>query len=55
MGSPQAPSKQQLAALEKAGALQGPWPPRSAAATQGKIVVTFALPRQGVSLVKLTW
>jgi xylan 1,4-beta-xylosidase len=55
MGSPQAPSKQQVAALEKAGELQGPWPPRRAAATQGKIVVTFALPRQGVSLVKLTW
>ncbi len=55
MGSPKAPSKQQLAALEKAGTLQGPWPPRSEAATQGKVVVTFALPRQGVSLVKLTW
>ena len=39
----------------KSGALQGPWPPRSAAATQGKIVVTFALATAGVSLVKLTW
>ena len=55
MGSPQAPSMQQLAALEKAGALDGPEPPRSAAATQGKIAVTFSLPRQGVSLVKLAW
>ena len=55
MGSPQAPSPQQLAALEKAGALDELEPPRSVAATQGKIAVTFSLPRQGVSLVKLAW
>jgi xylan 1,4-beta-xylosidase len=55
MGSPQAPSPQQLAVLEKAGALHELGPPRSVAATQGKIAVTFSLPRQGVSLVKLAW
>ena len=55
MGSPQAPSTGQLAALEKAGTLHELEPPRSVAATQGKIAVTFSLPRQGVSLVKLTW
>ena len=55
MGSPQAPSPQQLAVLEKAGALHELGAPRSVAATQGKIAVTFSLPRQGVSLVKLAW
>jgi xylan 1,4-beta-xylosidase len=55
MGSPQPPSAQQLAALEKAGALHEMWPPRTFTATKSEVAVTFPLPRQGVSLVKLTW
>ena len=55
MGSPQPPSPAQYAALEKAGALQELGPPRAVTATKGEILVTFSLPRQGVSLVKLAW
>jgi xylan 1,4-beta-xylosidase len=55
MGSPQPPSAQQLAALEKAGALDELGPSQTVTAKQGEIAVTFQLPRQGVSLVKLTW
>jgi xylan 1,4-beta-xylosidase len=55
MGSPQPPSAQQLAALEKAGALHEMWPPRTFTATKSEVAVTFPLPRQGVSLVKLAW
>jgi xylan 1,4-beta-xylosidase len=55
MGSPQPPSAQQYATLEKAGALHEVWPSRDEAAKQGVVGVTLTLPRQGVSLVKLTW
>ena len=44
----------QLAALEKAGALYEVGPTRTGT-TAGELSVTFPLPRQGVSLVKLTW
>jgi xylan 1,4-beta-xylosidase len=54
MGSPQPPSQDQLAALEKAGALYEVGPTRTGT-TAGELSVTFPLPRQGVSLVKLTW
>jgi len=55
MGSPQPPSREQYAALEKAGQLQQLESPRQVTATQGAVTVTFTLPRQGVSLVRLTW
>jgi xylan 1,4-beta-xylosidase len=55
MGSPQPPTAEQYAALEKAGQLQELEPSRQVAVTQGSVSVTFPLPRQGVSLVKLTW
>jgi len=55
MGSPQPPTKEQLAILEKAGRLQEIAPARSVAVVKGDVAVTFPLPRQGVSLVKLTW
>jgi xylan 1,4-beta-xylosidase len=54
-GSPQQPSPQQYAELEKAGQLQMLAPPDRVAVTGGRLIVTFSLPRQGVSLVKLTW
>jgi xylan 1,4-beta-xylosidase len=55
MGSPQPPSAQQYAELEKAGELHQVAKPNAATATKGEVAVTLTLPRQGVSLVKLTW
>jgi xylan 1,4-beta-xylosidase len=55
MGSPQPPSAQQYAELEKAGALHEVAPSREVTSTKGEVAVTLTLPRQGVSLVKLTW
>ena len=54
-GSPQHPSPQQYAELEKAGQLQMLTPPERVTASGGRVIVKFSLPRQGVSLVKLTW
>jgi xylan 1,4-beta-xylosidase len=55
MGSPQSPTKAQIAELEKSGQLQLLAPPSQVTVSGGRTVVTFSLPRQGVSLVKLTW
>ena len=55
MGSPQPPSPQQITALEAAAQLQQLEPPKQLAVKDGVVTMTFALPRQGVSLVKLTW
>jgi xylan 1,4-beta-xylosidase len=55
MGSPQPPSPAQYAALEKAAQLQELEPPRQVTAAAGAVSIAFALPRQGVSLVKLSW
>jgi xylan 1,4-beta-xylosidase len=55
MGSPQPPSPQQITALEAAAELQQLEPPTQLAVKDGVVTMTFALPRQGVSLVKLTW
>jgi xylan 1,4-beta-xylosidase len=55
MGSPQTPTRDQFAALEKAGQLQPLEPPRAIAITGGTVTVTFRLPRQGVSLVRIAW
>ena len=55
MGAPQAPTRAQYAALEQAGRLQPLEPPRRVDAAGGRVSVHFALPRQAVSLVRLTW
>jgi xylan 1,4-beta-xylosidase len=55
MGSPQPPSSSQYAELEKVGQLQNLEAPKQVAVKDGVVTLTFALPRQGVSLVKLTW
>ena len=55
MGSPQPPSREQYAALEKAGRLEELEPARQVTPAQGVVSATFSLPRQGVSLVKVTW
>jgi xylan 1,4-beta-xylosidase len=55
MGSPQQPTDAQYKELEKAGQLQTLNEPERVAVVDGRILVKFSLPRQGVSLVKLTW
>ncbi len=55
MGSPQAPTPAQYAALEKAGQLERLLPDTPVNVVDGRVVVTFALPRQGVSLIKIVW
>ena len=55
MGSPQPPTAAQHRDLEQAGQLQMVDAPRPVQAKDGRVVVSFSLPRQGVSLVKLVW
>ena len=55
MGSPPSPSPSQRATLQKAGQLQPIGTPTRETVVNGRLVVTFTLPRQGVSLVKLVW
>jgi xylan 1,4-beta-xylosidase len=54
MGSPQSPTSEQYAALERAGQLQELDSPRWMEVRSGKLDLAFALPRQGVSLVRIT-
>ena len=55
MGSPPTPSASQKATLEQAGALQLYEPPQRMNVQNGRLVLSFSLPRQGVSLVKVVW
>jgi xylan 1,4-beta-xylosidase len=55
MGAPQAPTPAQYAELERAGQLQTMEAPRRVTVANGRVIVTLNLPRQGVSLVRLTW
>jgi xylan 1,4-beta-xylosidase len=55
MGSPQQPSEQQYRELEAAGQLQLLSSPAWAASTNGTLIVQFELPRQAVSLIRVTW
>jgi xylan 1,4-beta-xylosidase len=55
MGSPQQPTPAQYAALEAAGQLHQLTSPAWVTPQQGAVDLTFALPRQGVSLVQVTW
>jgi xylan 1,4-beta-xylosidase len=55
MGSPQSPTAAQYAELEKSGQLELLSPPTPASVVDGRIAVTFTLPRQGVSLIKIVW
>jgi xylan 1,4-beta-xylosidase len=55
MGSPQPPSPAQYRTLERMGALQAVEPPRRLRADTGRLQLSFALPRQGVSLVRARW
>jgi len=55
MGSPQQPTPAQVEQLERAGALQLLGSPQWIVVKEGKVKVEFDLPRQGVSLLKITW
>ncbi|WP_448698736.1 beta-xylosidase [Mucilaginibacter sp. AW1-3] len=55
MGSPQNPTKAQIAELEKAGQLQTLNAPAKININNGSLQVKLSLPRQGVTLIKLDW
>ena len=55
MGSPQQPTPEQYARLEAAGQLQLLTSPTHAAVENGSLRLPFTLPRQGVSLVQVSW
>ena len=55
MGSPQGPTPEQYARLEAAGQLQLLESPRWLWSKSGTVEVNFELPRQGVSLLELSW
>jgi xylan 1,4-beta-xylosidase len=55
IGSPQQPSPDQYLALERAGQLTLLTAPEIVASKNGSVTLHFNLPRQAVSLLKLTW
>ena len=55
MGSPQNPTAEQYAMLEAAAQLQLLDSPMWVTPQAGKVTRTFALPRQGVSFVQVSW
>src|SRR6185369_13397543 len=55
MGSPQQPTLEQYARLEKAGQLTYLPPAQNLQIENGKATIKLALPRQAVSLLKLSW
>ncbi|WP_018618400.1 GH39 family glycosyl hydrolase [Spirosoma luteum] len=55
MGSPKTPTSEQITELEKAGQLQLLTSPEWVTVKDGNVMLTMALPRQGVSLLKLSW
>jgi xylan 1,4-beta-xylosidase len=55
LGSPQTPTSQQYAKLEAAGHLTLLESPRRLRAKAGTLDIAFQLPRQGVSLLEITW
>ena len=55
MGSPQNPTPEQYAVLEKAGQLETIGSPQWVTVKNGVTSLEFDLPRQGISLIKMTW
>lgn len=55
LGSPLKPTTEQLAMLEKASALASVTPPTLSPIVDGKTKLNINLPRQGVSLLVLSW
>jgi xylan 1,4-beta-xylosidase len=55
MGSPQKPSAEEYAQLERASQLQLLKSPEWLQTAQSRLTLNFSLPRQGVSLFKFAW
>jgi xylan 1,4-beta-xylosidase len=55
MGSPQNPTAEQIAKLEKAGQLTNLGEPQSIPVTDGQVRIPLKLPRQAVSLLVFSW
>lgn len=55
MGSPQNPTPQQIATLQKAGMLQTIGKPSNIKVLNGRADIKIQLPRQAVSLLQLSW
>jgi xylan 1,4-beta-xylosidase len=55
LGSPQQPTPAQYKLLEQAGQLQMFTSPKRLQTTKRSVALRFSLPRQGVSLLRLTW
>jgi xylan 1,4-beta-xylosidase len=55
MGAPQSPTPEQYAELERVGRLQTMAAPYRVSIVNGRVNIALNLPRQGVSLVRLTW
>jgi xylan 1,4-beta-xylosidase len=55
MGSPQTPTPEQYARLKAAGQLKLLESPRWVDTKNGSVTLSFPLPRQGLSLVELSW
>ncbi len=55
MGSPQRPDAQQFAVLEKAGQLEMLGSPQWVQPFNGEVQLNIDLPRQAVSLIRITW
>jgi xylan 1,4-beta-xylosidase len=55
IGSPQQPTPEQYALLEKAGRLATVGEPESVRVAGGRATLKFKLPRQAVSLLQVTW
>jgi xylan 1,4-beta-xylosidase len=55
MGSPQSPSAEQTQRLQKAGQLQLLDSPKPVTIENGSVHLQFGLPRQSLSLIRLTW
>jgi xylan 1,4-beta-xylosidase len=55
MGSPASPTETQYRQLEKAGGLKQLGEARSETVRNGNLPLSFSLPGQGVSFVKIDW
>lgn len=55
MGSPKTPTAEQIATLEQAGHLELLTSPRYMDVKTGEMAMDFELPRQGVSLIRISW
>jgi xylan 1,4-beta-xylosidase len=55
LGSPMQPSSHEYRQLEESGQLQQLGSPQWRSVKEGKIMLEFTLPRQGLSLLRITW